>query len=263
MIKDDIVRIVAKCYPDIIPLLSGRARWIAETKGRDKREPGLKIKNEMEERLKTVILKRLSHARRKVKRILEERYPAKDWGIEIYDEEDNAALYMMFLEAVLKGIDLFDEQTNLDVDYDEPRRFAIEYIRNYFTRWLMGLDATTADAVRTAVSTFLSTAGISIRDVMDMLEPTFGEMRALRIAITEITRAFAKGNQLAGEALKKQWKDVPVVKQWFTNVDDLVCDICAPLDGTEVPIDQDFEMGIDNPPAHVNCRCWTSVRTRI
>jgi len=73
---------------------------------------------------------------------------------------------------------------------------------------------------------------------------------------------------LAGQDLKEEWPDVRVVKTWETNNDDLVCDICRPLNGVEVEIDEPFvndETGdeFDCPPGHVNCRCWMDSTTDI
>jgi SPP1 gp7 family putative phage head morphogenesis protein len=83
------------------------------------------------------------------------------------------------------------------------------------------------------------------------------------IATTEITRAYAEANQIAGEALAKEFEGVPVVKIWYTNEDDKVCPICGEFDGKEIPIDESFGEGVKNPPAHPNCRCWTTTSTRI
>jgi SPP1 gp7 family putative phage head morphogenesis protein len=83
------------------------------------------------------------------------------------------------------------------------------------------------------------------------------------IAVTEITRAYAEGQRLAGEALRQEWPDARVTKTWFTNNDDRVCEICAPLDGKTVALDDEFGMDIQQPPAHVRCRCWIDTRTDI
>ena len=40
----------------------------------------------------------------------------------------------------------------------------------------------------------------------------------------------------------------------------------GPLDtGEPVPFDKPFnkELGIDSPPAHPNCRCWSQVTTNL
>ncbi len=95
----------------------------------------------------------------------------------------------------------------------------------------------------------------------------FTEDRALKIATTEITRAYATSSQMAGEDLKKEFPDVRVIKTWFTNNDERVCEFCVPLDGKEVEIDEDFYEPDDysdgNPPRHVNCRCWMQETTAL
>lgn len=92
-------------------------------------------------------------------------------------------------------------------------------------------------------------------DLIRALEPTFGESRSRRIAITETSRIFAESErQAAGE------NDFVVYLQWLTANDELVCPICGPRadlvigkeeDGFRVA--EDFIVGF--PPAHVNCRC--------
>jgi len=78
----------------------------------------------------------------------------------------------------------------------------------------------------------------------------FGAVRSQMIATTEATRMFAEGN-LAG------WRESGVVsgKRWNTAADELVCPICAPLEGQVVGLDDPFGDEFSDPPAHVNCRC--------
>ena len=61
------------------------------------------------------------------------------------------------------------------------------------------------------------------------------ERRAGLIAKTESFRA-------ANWANKEAWKASGVVKtvKWYTAEDDHVCQFCQALDGTEIPIDQNF-----------------------
>jgi SPP1 gp7 family putative phage head morphogenesis protein len=76
---------------------------------------------------------------------------------------------------------------------------------------------------------------------------TSSETRALLISRTESAHAYSLGSQAA-------WKASGVVdrKQWLASDP---CDICAPLDGMVVGIDEEFADGISEPPAHPNCRC--------
>jgi hypothetical protein len=123
------------------------------------------------------------------------------------------------------------------------------------------LNETTIRALQETISAFVETPGMSIGDVMARLP--FTQYRAQMVATTEITRAYAEGNMLAGQALREEFPDVPVVKIWYTNADDRVCEICGPLHATEVGLDELFAAGYDKPPAHVNCRCWMEVTTSI
>lgn len=75
--------------------------------------------------------------------------------------------------------------------------------------------------------------------------------RAAMIAATESTRAYAVGQQMA-------WDEAGFIKynRWQTASDELVCPVCAPLDGQIAELGALFGSGVSHPPAHVNCRCW-------
>jgi len=82
----------------------------------------------------------------------------------------------------------------------------------------------------------------------------FSASRAETIAVTEVTRAFARGNLAAWEQ-----SGVTDGKKWQTAVDELVCPICAPLHNKVVGLGNQWttrDGGISSPPAHVRCRCW-------
>ncbi len=80
--------------------------------------------------------------------------------------------------------------------------------------------------------------------------------RASNIARTETMNALNTG-QL--EAWKQQQKSGLLAKnaskEWIVTPDDRLCQICAPLDGEIVPINKQFSIGVDAPPAHPRCRC--------
>lgn len=76
------------------------------------------------------------------------------------------------------------------------------------------------------------------------------EARCLTIARTETIGA---SNFAITEAA--QQSDVATGKQWSATADGDVDAICVDLDGETVGLDEDFGDGIDQPPAHPNCRC--------
>jgi len=108
-----------------------------------------------------------------------------------------------------------------------------------------------------ALMQFQNTPGMTMGDLRAMLANVFGEARANTIAVTELTRAHYEGAKLAADEISAA--GIPMVGIWQTNNDDLVCEICAPLNNLrETP-----EGGWDPsghgpgvvPPAHPNCRC--------
>lgn len=71
--------------------------------------------------------------------------------------------------------------------------------------------------------------------------------RATNIARTESVRSYSNGITAFGV------ESGATGKEWDVSGDP--CDICAPLDGAQAPIDEDFDGGYDAPPAHPSCRC--------
>lgn len=266
-----------------------------ELKARDRREPGRLEKEKMEGTLFRLFRKRFGSQARGVKEYLEALRGAKSAltlppgpskttarvqasptpigagegktiaGIpddpEWDEEEFFGALIRILLRGATAGIGL---ATGIGFDPTLTNTRAAEWARSYGYELVRKIDQVTVEALQSAISDFIQTPGMTIGDVMERLP--FGEERALRVAVTETTRAYAEGQKLAGEQLKQEHPGVAVIKTWYTNNDDLVCDICGPLDGAEALLDENFESAgesIDAPPAHVNCRCWMSTTTRL
>jgi SPP1 gp7 family putative phage head morphogenesis protein len=89
-------------------------------------------------------------------------------------------------------------------------------------------------------------------------------MRATRIAVTEMSFAVNRGQQIAMEDARDDgwFGDHPVKKKWLTGEDERVCARCGPLDGKIIDaFDADFPGGttaeptVPAPPLHPNCRC--------
>lgn len=76
--------------------------------------------------------------------------------------------------------------------------------------------------------------------------------RAATIARTEIMRANSEGRQQAWQqGLSGGWISPSSQKEWIAEDD--ACEICAPINGMQVGINDEFPEG--DPPAHPNCRC--------
>lgn len=76
-----------------------------------------------------------------------------------------------------------------------------------------------------------------------------GLASAERIARTEVTRAHAQGQLMALRQMGVQKLGVSV--EWSTANDTSVCELCRPLEGVVLDIDEAEEM----LPRHPNCRC--------
>lgn len=234
-------------------------------KRRDKREPGRREKEEAEAELMRFFARRFRRQARAVREAAERIIKADRIPFDIEelldDPEDEAELIRLLTKMVKGGVSIFGRSNPLDINYSIANDRAAQWAARYAGELIKQIDKFTLDTVREWVSFFVENSGFTIGDLMDRLP--FDEVRAERIAVTEVTRAYAQGNKEAGEEMAKEFPGVRVVKIWETNNDDLVCDICEPLNGKEVELDQEFDDGISEPPAHINCRCWSIVTTAI
>ena len=259
------------------PLLDSACKALGIPR-RDKLEPGRLEKEKAEDRVSAIVKRRFSRQKARVRQHLEMYHPYRkdinhtDAELATWledtpeDGDDTGRIAVLLSKAARGGIKLFQVAVDLGGEFALTNTEAAKWAAAHSGELVQGIDQTTLDAMRNAISTFVDTPGYTIGDAMDLLP--FNADRARRVAVTEITRAYAQGNQLAAGALAEQFPGVRVVKRWFTNQDDRVCDVCGPLADQE-PIDQDESWTtdegdeIDNPPAHVNCRCWTSYSTDI
>jgi hypothetical protein len=86
--------------------------------------------------------------------------------------------------------------------------------------------------------------------------------RARVIARTEVVDAANAGQRgLWNEASHEGLFDRQTARKvWVATPDELECEICEALDGTEVPLDGQFEGPLDGPTAHPSCRCGMNIK---
>jgi HK97 family phage portal protein len=128
------------------------------------------------------------------------------------------------------------------------------YVSNYLT----GIDATTKRAVERAVDLYRARPGMTVGDLTTVLEGAFSPRRADLIAVTSITEAASH----ATEAYQAQLKAAGIESErvWRTNNDERVCPICGPLNGQSEEQWRDrFPRGA---PAHLRCRCMTTLKVK-
>jgi len=254
----------------MIDALHDRALKAVGLRRRDKREPGRKEKEAAEVRLSLVIRRVFRKHAARLRQWLElyapdakgirtlPPLPADFWE---WDEEDQLDFALSLQDARVKGADLLLENIAVGIDSTQINQRARTRAQRYAGQLIRDIDATTQQAVRDTIARFVETPGMTIGDVMSQLP--FDERRALTVAVTEITRAFADGAKDAGEELKKKHPDIRIIKTWFTNEDDRVCPVCGPLNSKTVDFDSEFDTDLDAPPAHPNCRCWMQSSTDI
>jgi len=209
-----------------------------------------------------------------------------DWRLErqLLQQEFTDITMSVMLAGGEAGADAMPPGLDVLVDWDVFNQDALDWMRQYLSAnpamagdlgqgaygWVSQLTDTTKRGFERELNDWIM-EGASLKVLESRLRPLFGEDRARRIAVTEVTRIYAAGNE-------KAWKASGVVsgKRWLTAVDERVCPICGPLHNTIVGIDDSWnftpEMLAANPqlakalksigsvfrlpPAHVNCRCY-------
>lgn len=133
---------------------------------------------------------------------------------------------------------------------------AAQWALQYSYELVRGLIRTTRDRIADEIEQYVLNSE-TIGQLMQQIAAGsgFSEQRAMMIAVTEVTRAFAQGSL-------ESWRASGVTqgKRWNTNNDEIVaaCPICAPLHRMVVPLDAEFPGGLFAPPGHPRCRCWLS-----
>ena len=80
--------------------------------------------------------------------------------------------------------------------------------------------------------------------------------RAQRIARTELAFATSEGQREAiRQAQREGLVGADVMREWSAADDEVTCPVCGDLDGQQAPLGARFDGGVDDPPAHPNCRC--------
>lgn len=242
-------------------------------KRRDRREPARREKEELDARITAIVYKAFRVQRRKLidkmnswwgdQKKKPGTFPQLINFDDIFDDDAEFAAEMTRAIAVgmIGGVNLLQQMINVGVDYTLTNDRAYQAAADYAYDLVRNINDTSRDAITRAITSFVDTPGMTIGDIMDRLP--FGSVRAEKIAVTEVTRAYATGERIAGEDLQKEFPNMKIGKTWYTNNDDRVCEVCGPLDGKTVGINEEFDSGISDPPAHVNCRCWDSVSTEI
>jgi len=234
-------------------------------KRRDTQEPGRKEKEDAEDKYFGVLRKYFAGQKQRItdrlSNFLIKVNPLDEYFWQQENDELVTQLTKLLTESSQNGIALFGQLEKIGLDYSLSNQQAAEWASKYAFDLVKGINDSTRDTVSQAIQRFVNIPGYTLKDVINSLP--YSDERALKIAVTEVTRAYSQGNLLAAQQLREEYPNVRVTKRWFTNNDDRVCPLCGPLDGKSVTIDKEFEKGIDAPPRHINCRCWISTSTEL
>ena len=142
-----------------------------------------------------------------------------------------------------------------NIDWELANAAAERWARQYGYTLVRQITETTKQRIAAEVAEWTrnseSLSKLTERLMGDATTDAFSRRRAKLIATTEVTRVYAEGNMVA-------WRESGVIQQrkWQTGNDELVCPICGPLHNEVRGLDESFSVGIMQPPAHPNCRCW-------
>lgn len=251
-------------------------------KRRDPDEPHRAEKEMWEDKFYKELMRRFRWQKKAIKKRLENFPPnkksAESWmsDLDLDDPETRKNLLRIFMGVMDEGVQKFAETSEIDMDWEQVNEEAAEWVNTHYydhlagdkklAGWLETIDDTLRTGLSRELNSFITEPAYTIGDVMSGLGSSLSPERAQRIAVTEITRTFSQADQVAGEAIAREFEDVRVIKTWWTNKDDIVCPICRPLHKVSVLVTDQFQSPagvLDGPPAHVNCRCWRSTRTDI
>lgn len=198
----------------------------------------------------------------KIVKALEERGEA--WARRILRDEEVDPSLRDILEPVLRGelqttmlnrVDRLGTQF-VPIDPADSAVVVQDWLAEYMPEFNREIDVTTQRILRNVIAEFRTTPGMTVQDVARALQPAVGKARASSIAITETTRAASQATVEYQNYLGQ--RGVLMERVWNTDSDDLVCPICAPLNGKNEDFwITDHPLG---PPAHVRCRCDTGLR---
>ena len=176
---------------------------------RDKREPDREWKEIAQKRIQSIVRRRFKRQKAAVlewvqRQVVYTKAPIPPDDLfedEEWDIEDEAAMMHIILWEMGKGAERFSSSIGMTFDTSGINVRAAKFARTYLTKWLADLDRTSREIVRNALALFVETPGMTIGDLVKMLP--FNEERALRIAVTETTRIYAKGQMIAARELKE------------------------------------------------------------
>lgn len=183
----------------------------------------------------------------------------QQFGNKAFWDEWRAGYYAMMLPLLIEAADIgimeqvaFLEGFTISFDIPAAQALAGQWAKRYAGDLIKGMTRTDKRRIGIILDEWIASGEAFPNLVTKINQVVLNPVRAKMIAATESTRAYAKGSQTA-------WALAGIeAHRWETANDELVCPFCGDeLAGQTVLLGAYFTGGIDGPPAHPNCRCWT------
>mgnify|MGYP001221607406 CR=1 FL=1 len=186
------------------------------------------------------------------------RLPPELWAQ--FDAETRAAVEPILIAARLRSAEQLARSAGVSgaVNWGLINEHAAAAARRYTFDLVRGITDTTRTALRQKVAAFAETPAQDLKTLGEEIGRVFGPVRGEMIATTEVTRAAVQGTQDLIAEIRSMDPQAQVVDVWRTSNDELVCPVCAPLNGVRRSggvFRHPDGTSHDAPPAHPRCRC--------
>ncbi len=159
--------------------------------------------------------------------------------LEFWTEEQQALIRALRPEIermVVAGAQTTFDLLPVQFDWALAAEDAITFAQQY-TFELVGtpngmgrsLTATTRRVLQTKVSAYIENPTTIGELRNELFKAGFSKTRANAIAVTEVTRAYARGEEISAKHSQEAGLELEPI--WHTNEDELVCPICGPNNG--------------------------------
>lgn len=184
---------------------------------------------------------------------------------QFWDEESKKMFDVMFpiieksaITAAINASESLGETVGIGVSFELVNEAAVNYARGHTLELVKGINKKTKSVIQKKLGDHMAAGDPLSAFVRDFINAEdiggmVGKVRAEMIAITEVTKAFQEGNIISWAASG----EVDGFK-FRTAADDIVCPICAPLEGLEFNL-AEIE---SSPPVHPRCRCWSQPKLK-
>lgn len=166
-----------------------------------------------------------------------------------YGEGLRSRIEPLLRKAYLSQAQAMLGTVSIGVDWGLVNQAAVDWAQTYAFDLVKNVTANDQSLLRKSVSEYFKQG--TIGDLQGKLVGAFGPVRAEMIAVTEVTRSAAAGEQQVVDRIIADNPGIEAVDYWQTNRDDRVCPICGPRHSKARGTNW-----VDNPPAHPRCRCW-------